>query len=124
MKQVVNYSKEYALAVVTIDVPYDADLPQVFAILREAGERTHRENADVLSETRIEGISTFGPATMTVRTSTRVKPGRHEGAAGALRIAIKEAFDRRSAATSRKALVPERLLSAADQFPYVIAGRR
>ena len=123
VKQVVNYSKEYALAIVAVDVPYDADLPQVFGILRDAGERTRRENPDVLGETRIEGISAFGPAAMTVRTSTRVKPGRHEGAAAAIRLAIKEAFDRRSAGAPRKALVPEKLVSVAP-VPDTVAGRR
>ena len=124
VKQVVNYSKEYALAVVPVEVAYDVDLPQVFAILREAGERARRENADVLGETRIDGISAFGLATMTVRTSTQVKPGRHEGAAASLRLAIKEAFDRRSAGAPRRALVPEKLVSGSPQRPDVVAGRR
>src|SRR6185312_13706469 len=42
IKQVINYSKEYALAVVTFDVSYQAELAQVFAVLREAGERVRR----------------------------------------------------------------------------------
>ena len=109
VKQVVNYSKEYSLAIVTVDAPYDADLPEVFATLREAGERARRETADVLGETQIEGISAFGPLMMTVRTSTRVRPGRHDAAAAALRLAMKEAFDRRWTGAPRKSLVPEQL---------------
>jgi small conductance mechanosensitive channel len=107
VKQVINYSKEYALAVVAVDVTYQADLPQVFAVLREAGEGLRRENGDVVGETKIDGISAFGLETMTVRTSTKVKPGRHDAAAAALRLAIKQAFDRRSFGTSRRRLVPE-----------------
>jgi small-conductance mechanosensitive channel len=109
VKQVINYSKEYAIAVVVVDVAYDADLPQVFAILREAGARTRRENRHVLGDIQIDGISAFGATTMTVRTSTRVEAGRHETAAAALRLAIKESFDRRSAGASRTALVPQKL---------------
>jgi small conductance mechanosensitive channel len=121
VKQVVNYSKEYALAVVAVDVAYDADLPQVFAILREASERTRSEGSDLLGETRIDGITAFGPTSMTVRTATRVKPGRHEPAAAALRLAIKTAFDRRAVGAPRNALVPARLSgSIAD----VAASRR
>jgi len=116
VKQVVNYSKDYALAVVAVDVAYD-DLPQVFVVLREAGARTRRENRDLLGETQIDGISAFGPVTMTVPTSTRVKPGRHESAAAALRLAIKDAFDRRSAGSPRKALVPDRLINPAPHVP-------
>jgi small conductance mechanosensitive channel len=123
VKQVVNYSKEYALAVVPVDVTYEADLPQVFAILREAGERTRRENRDVLGDTQIDGITAFGPATMTVRTSTRVKPGRHDAAAAAIRLAIKEAFDRRASGAPRKALVPERLVGTALRVPDPVGQR-
>ena len=109
VKEVVNYSKEYAMAVVAVDVPYDTDLAHVFAILRDAGERTRRENPDVLGEIEIDGISAFGATTMTVRTSTRVRPGRHDKAAAALRLAIKEAFDDRSVGLPRTALVPQKL---------------
>ena len=113
VKQVVNYSKEYSLAIVTVDAPYDANLPEVFATLREAGERARRESADVLGDTQIEGISAFGPLMMTVRTATRVRPGRHDAAAAALRLAMKEAFDRRSSGAPRKSLVPEQLTGSA-----------
>jgi hypothetical protein len=41
-----------------------------------------------------------------------------------LRLAIKEAFDRRSAGASRKALVPEKLISLAPQVTDIVAGRR
>lgn len=123
IKQVINYSKEYALAVVAVEVSYQADLPQVFAVLREAGERARRENSDVLGETRVDGISAFGLETMTVRTSTKVKPGRHDAAAAALRLAIKEAFDRRSAGTPRRLLVPEKLAGVALVDELAISPR-
>jgi len=112
VKQVVNYSKEYGVAVVPVEVAYGADLSLVFRILREAGERTRAENVDVLDETNIDGITAFGPQTMTVRTSTRVRPGRHEVAAAAIRLAIKEAFDKLADGEARKALVPETMVRA------------
>ena len=121
VKQVINYSKEYSLAIVTIDAPYDADLAEVFAALREAGQRARRDNPDVLGDTQIDGISAFGPLMMTVRTSTRVRPGRHDAAAGALRLAMKEAFDRRARGAPRKSLVPDQLLSS-TRFSEVLQG--
>jgi moderate conductance mechanosensitive channel len=105
IKEVINYSKDYAVAVVLVDVPYDADLRRVFATLRAAGEHVRAENADVLQPTQIDGITTFGVATMTVRTSTRVMPGRHEAVAAALRLAIKEGFDVQVLRAPRKGLV-------------------
>jgi hypothetical protein len=47
----------------------------------------------VLGETEIDGITGFGPSAMTVKTSTRVRPGHHERIAAALRMLINEAFD-------------------------------
>jgi small conductance mechanosensitive channel len=112
VKQVINYSKDYTMAIVPVEVVYDADLRLVFATLREAAARMRAENSDVLAETQIEGITAFGPSMMTVRTSTRVKPGRHEPAAAALRLAIKEAFDRQAIGAPRKGLIPEGLAIA------------
>jgi small conductance mechanosensitive channel len=106
VKDVINYSRDYTVAVVPIDIVYDADLRGVFTVLREASQRFRAENDDVLADTEIDGITAFGATTMTVRTSTRVKPGRHEAAAAALRFWIKEAFDRRAAGAPRPGLVP------------------
>ena len=44
MKLVVNYSKDYAVAAVALDVGYDADLRAVFASLHDAGEQLRAEN--------------------------------------------------------------------------------
>jgi len=123
IKQVINYSKEYALAVVSIEMAYQADLPQVFAILKEAGDRMRRENSDVLGETKVDGISAFGLETMTVRTATKVKPGRHDAAAAALRLAIKEAFDRRSPSGPRRLLVPDKIAGSVPQLQDPVMRR-
>ena len=107
VKDVINSSKDYTFAVVPVDIAYGADLPAVFSMLREAGARVRAENPDVLADTQIDGITGFGATTMTVRTSTRVKPGRHEAAAAALRFSIKEACDQRAAGSPpRRELVP------------------
>ena len=108
MKPVINYSKDYGMAVVPVEVAYDRDLRFVFATLLEAGTRVRAADPNVLSETHVDGITSFGPLTMTVRASTRVKPGTHDAVAAALRFAIKEAFDRQSAVdVPRTSLVPE-----------------
>ena len=95
------------MAVVPVEVAYDSDVRAVFDILRQAGERIRAEQPDVLARTEIDGITSFGGTTMTVRTRTRARPGRHEAVAAALRLAIKEAFDGCASGRPRKALVPE-----------------
>jgi small-conductance mechanosensitive channel len=103
IKPVINYSKDYTMAVVKVEVAYDADLRTVFDTLRAAGRRLRAETPDVLADTEIDGIIAFGPLLMTVRTSTRVKPGRHEAVEAALRLVIKEMFDRQATGAPRKA---------------------
>jgi small conductance mechanosensitive channel len=107
MKPVINYSKDYGVAVVAIEVPYDADLQRVLTRLRQAGERLRAEHRDVLAETRIEGITAFGASTMTIRTATRVRPGQHEGVASTLRLLINETFQHDAGVAGRKALIGE-----------------
>ena len=101
MKPIVNYSKDYSVAVVAVDITYDSDLPAIFDSLRLAGERLRAESSDLLSDTEIEGITGFGASTMTVRTLTKVRPGRHEAVAAALRFIIREVFDQNAVGVSR-----------------------
>jgi len=105
MKPVINYSKDYTMAVVTMEVDYGADLQAVFAGLRHAGTRLRAESRDVIDDTRIDGITAFGASTMTVRTSTRVLPGRHETVAAAMRLLIKETMNRQVSGVSNRSPV-------------------
>lgn len=107
MKPVINYSKDYGVAVVAVDVPYDADLQRVCAGLRQASARLRADNRDVLDETRIEGITTFGASTMTIRTTTRVRPGQHDAVAAALRLLINQTFEHAAGGAARKSLIGE-----------------
>ena len=113
MKPIVNYSKDYTMAVVAMDVSYDADLPAVFGSLRAAGERLRRESADILGDIQIEGITAFSATGMSVRTAMRVRPGRQDVVAARLRWLIKEAFDQQSGGQPRRSLVGERASTAA-----------
>jgi small-conductance mechanosensitive channel len=108
MKQVVNYSKDYVKAVVPIEVPYQADVRQVFAVLNEAAAALKAAEPQVLALTEIDGITGFGGATLTIRTTTRVRPGSHLAVASRYRLLVKEAMDARAASLSapRVALVP------------------
>jgi small conductance mechanosensitive channel len=107
MKPIINYSKDYTMAVVPVEVAYDVDLRAVFSTLREAGQQVRARDRNVVADMRIDGIMAFGAEGMTVRTSTRVRPGSHEGVAAALRLAIKEGFDRQVPEDSpRPKLIP------------------
>lgn len=120
IKPVINYSKNYTRAVVNMEVSYGADLRNVFITLQEAGQRLRAENDDVISDTEIDGIIAFGPTSMTVRTSTRVKPGRHGAVEAAHRLLIKELFDDQSEGKPRRSLIPQ---PHRDHEPTPATGR-
>lgn len=107
MKQVVNYSKEFIRAVVPFDVGYEADLQQVFRTINQCGERFRAQDADVLDAVEIDGITGFSGSGVTIRTTFKVRPGRHDAVASRWRLMLKEAFDAAAApGTVRKGLVP------------------
>jgi small conductance mechanosensitive channel len=105
--RVINHSREYSLAIVTLDVGYDAEMNAVFRTMREAGAQAREAHpADVLADLEIGGITRFGEKSLTVRATMRVRPGRSEAIAAALRLAIKEGFDRAAGDAPRKSLLP------------------
>jgi small conductance mechanosensitive channel len=120
MTPVINYSKDYTMAVVPVEVTYDADLRTVFGTLQRAGERLRKDHPDVLADTEVVGITSFGASSMTVKTSTRVKPGCHDSVAASMRLLIKELFDRQAAGGPRKTLVPT---PAGERHPWPATGQ-
>ncbi len=102
VKQVVNYSKDYVKAVVAVEVAYDQDVRAVFATMQQVGTALRAANPDVTGEPEVTGIAALGGAALTARMAVRVKPGRHEAVATALRLALKDAFDAAAAAGGRR----------------------
>jgi small conductance mechanosensitive channel len=118
MKLVVNYSKDYGVAAVALEVGYDADLRAVFSCLRQVGRQVKSELDAVVGDAEVQGITAFGPSSMTIRVSTRVKPGYHDTVAAAMRLLIKESFDTDLAGVVRKSLIPERWSPAVATSGY------
>lgn len=92
---IVNYSKDYTRAVVSVGVAYEADLQDVFAVLREIGEQLAADRDEVLEATRVAGVDQFGDSSVDVLTTTMVKPGQHRVIERELRQRIKATFDAR-----------------------------
>jgi len=92
----VNYSKSYTHAVVEVGVAYESDLDRVLAVLESVGEKFCEAHEDVLEPTMVKGLNAFGESELTIRTVTKVKPGRHLQAERDLRKWIKKTFDEES----------------------------
>jgi len=94
INSVVNYSKEFAFAVVEVGVAYDSDLEHVFQVLEETGRELKEKNPNVLKPLEVRGLKNFGESELLVRTLTKVRPGCHRPVTFQLREMIKKAFDR------------------------------
>ncbi len=95
---IINYSKGYVYAVVSIGIAHRSDLQRAFSVIEECGRVLDERLEDVLEPTIVQGIEEFGAEGILVRTITRVQPGRHEQSARDLRLLIKEAFERENIA--------------------------
>lgn len=93
MEPIINFSKQYVNAVVSVGVAYDSNLNQVYAVLETVGQTLAQQCLDVLIPTRIDGLDQFGESDLRIRTVTRVKPGTHLSTQRLLRKLIKDAFD-------------------------------
>ncbi|MCA9671552.1 MAG: mechanosensitive ion channel family protein [Myxococcales bacterium] len=94
IENVINFSKEYAVAIVKVGVAYGTDLEHAYKVLRDVGEKLVKEHEDVLAPLEVHGVSDLGDSAVTIRTGTRVRPGKHGGVERLLRRLIKEAFER------------------------------
>ncbi|MFK8067275.1 MAG: mechanosensitive ion channel family protein [Gammaproteobacteria bacterium] len=93
MSDVVSYSRSFSNAVVTVGVDHESDIQKVYAVLNNIGDQIKKENADVLEQTRIDGLEDFNGPELLIRTVTKVNPGCHEEVERDLRMRMKEAFD-------------------------------
>ncbi|MCX6046703.1 MAG: mechanosensitive ion channel family protein [Chloroflexi bacterium] len=90
--QVINYSRNYSYAVVSLTVDNEADLDGVYATVHTIGQQLASTNKTVLSPTEIEGIQEVGPDGVKLRIVTKTKPGHSEKVARDLRARIKKSF--------------------------------
>jgi small conductance mechanosensitive channel len=69
-------SKEFAKALVEVEVSQDDDVIRVMAVLRELGVALAAEQEAVLEPTEVVGIVSMNPHSCLVRTLTKTAPGQ------------------------------------------------
>jgi small conductance mechanosensitive channel len=91
--RVVVLSKEFARALVEIDVPFDADLDRAMAVLAEVGAQLAKDWPDrVLEPTDVRGVERLSGSGVTLRTLTKTAPGKQFEVARELRKRIVQRF--------------------------------
>lgn len=93
MTRVVVLSKEFARALVDVEVAYHSDLDRVFAVLEAEGRALAEAWPDrVLEPTQVLGVERLNESGVTVRTLTKVAPGKQWEVARELRKRAVRAF--------------------------------
>lgn len=93
--RVVVLSKDFARALVDVEVGYDTDPDQAFAVLLEAGRKLHEDRPEQAVEPlEVKGIESLGASGFVIRTLTKTAPGAQWEVARELRRRILLAFRR------------------------------
>ncbi len=91
--RVVVLSKDFARALVDVEVDLATDPDRAFDVLREVGRTLHQDRPNqVLEALEVKGIETLGPNGFVVRTLTKTAPGAQWDVARELRRRILLAF--------------------------------
>ncbi len=91
--RVVVLSKDFARALVDVEVGYGSEPDQVFAVLLEVGRKFHEDKPELAVEPlEVKGIETLSPNGFVVRTLTKTAPGGQWDVARELRRRILLAF--------------------------------
>jgi len=91
--RVVVLSKDFARALVDVEVGYRTDPDLVFEVLRKVGQKLHEEKPELAVEPlEVKGIEALSPNGFVVRTLTKTAPGAQWEVARELRRRILLAF--------------------------------
>jgi small conductance mechanosensitive channel len=96
ISEIVNSTKDFAVAVVEVGVSYSSDVRFVMETLEECAADVLKAMPGVIvDEPKVLGIMAFRDSDVQLRVTTRTLPGEQWSVERAMRIAIKEKFDER-----------------------------
>ncbi len=105
--RVVVLSKDFSKSLVDVEVGYDADLDQIFALLEAIGVELHKTYPDLVMEpTDVRGVENFSKDGCIIRTLTKSAPAKQFEVARLLRKRIIERFREEGIASP----IPQRIV--------------
>ncbi|ADO73510.1 mechanosensitive ion channel family protein [Stigmatella aurantiaca] len=93
IKNVINYSRGWTLAVVEMSVAYEEDLKKAMQVIADASARLpEMMPGKVIGPPKVMGLESLEDSCLRVRVETRVAPGCHFDAKRALNLLLVEGF--------------------------------
>lgn len=123
IRMVTNYTRQWARAVLDVDVSYHTDLDAAFRALEEAGRRVQADpelGRSILEPFEVLGVTALGDSGIALRMVAKVEPLRQWTVERALRKAAKEVFDDRGIEVP----FPQRTVSLDAETLEVLRGMR
>ncbi len=94
--RVINYTRGSYIATIVVSTAYEADTRQVMTVMEEALREYGEAHQDLIEEPPVvRGIDALGESTVDISVACKVKPMKQWEVERGMRLAIKEAFDRR-----------------------------
>lgn len=75
IKEVINSSKGFVNAVIDLKIPLGSDVEATMRSMNEAGKQLRQTRREVLSDTVVQGVIELNLKDVTIRATTRVRPG-------------------------------------------------
>lgn len=96
IERVINYTRGSYMAVIVVSTAYEANTRQVMEIMKEALREYGEAHQELIEEMPVvRGIDAFGQCSVDISIACKVKPMKQWEVERGMRLAIKEAFDRR-----------------------------
>jgi small conductance mechanosensitive channel len=95
ISQVANSTKKFSTALVEVGVDYSTDIRKAMAVLDRCAKEVYETFLrDVLGPPAVQGIVSFGASDLQLRVLIKTVPGAQWGIERALRVVIKEQFEK------------------------------
>jgi small-conductance mechanosensitive channel len=93
---VINYSREYAYAVVDMGVAYKEDIDHVAQVMEDVGRELRQDpeqGVHILEDLQVQGLDQFGDSAVVIKARIKTAPGMQWGVRRAYNRLLKKRFD-------------------------------
>jgi small conductance mechanosensitive channel len=120
IRRVGNFTRDWARAVVDVDVAYAADVGRATEVIKAAADEAAGQDADgaIVAEPEVWGVQTLGDNAVTVRLVAQTAPSQQWAVERALRARVKAALD----AAGIEIPFPQRTVWVRPEEPQERAG--
>jgi len=95
--QIINMTRDFAYAVVSVGVSYDTDLDRAMGVIRSVGEDLQKDpifKRVILEAVEILGVDKLGDSSVTLLARIRTRPGKQWDVKRMFLLKIKQRFDK------------------------------